>query len=332
MSRINQTTFVILSGEELPPLKGMVYIELRHLEYFLMVSNELHFTKAAEKLGITQPTLSHQIKVLEQEIGFPLFNRIGKKVELTKVGEIVQKEAVKIQISLQNISSQIEAFTKVKIGELKIAVLPGEITDLISTLCIKFNHLYPNIKVSVQSTDQVEKAVLENQADFGIGFHFKQLDLLQVIKLYDEEFYLISNSKGSDNSISFTTVLDRPLILFPKMHQCRKILDKTSEQVGKPLVPIVETSSIESILKLVRSGTGCSVVSRTLYDFYETGDLYFQRIEKPSLNGEVSLTMKKNSFINYATRGFIELLINEIEKLQFNVEKYSIEILKGLIR
>ncbi|TWE00680.1 regulatory helix-turn-helix LysR family protein [Peribacillus frigoritolerans] len=78
-----------------------------------MGSNELHFTKAAEKLGITQPTLSHQIKILEQELGFLLFNRIGKKIELTKVGEIVQQETVNIQISLQNISSQIEAFTKV---------------------------------------------------------------------------------------------------------------------------------------------------------------------------------------------------------------------------
>jgi DNA-binding transcriptional LysR family regulator len=121
------------------------------------------------------------------------------------------------------------------------------------------NHLYPNIKVSVQSTDQVEKAVLENQAVFGIGFHFKQLNL-------------------------------------------------------------------------VRSGVGRSVVSRTLYEFYETGDLYFQRIEKPSLNGEVYLTMKKKSFINYATRGFMELLINEIEKLQFNVEKYYTDTLKSLIR
>ena len=136
-----------------------------------MVSKELHFTRAAEKLGISQPTLSHQIKMLEQEIGYALFNRIGKKIELTKVGEIVQQEALNIQSSLQSISSQIKAFTKVEIGELKIAVLPGEITDLVSTLCIKFNQLYPNIKVLIQTTDQVEKAVLENQADFGICFN-----------------------------------------------------------------------------------------------------------------------------------------------------------------
>ncbi|USK77503.1 LysR family transcriptional regulator [Peribacillus frigoritolerans] len=304
---------------------------MRHLEYFLMVSKELHFTKAAEKLGISQPTLSHQIKMLEQDIGYALFNRIGKKIELTKVGEIVQQEALNIQNSLQSISSQIRALTKVEIGELKIAVLPGEITDLVSTLCIKFNQLYPNIKVFVQSTYQVEKAVLENQADFGIGFEFNRDDMLMVTKLYDEEFYLIGNQSTGEQKASFSDVLDSPLILFPNIHQCRKILDKTSLEVGRKLEPIVETSSIESILKLVRNGVGRSFVSRTLYEFYDTEDLFFQRIEKPTLTRSVYLVMKKNRFINYAARKYIELLLCEIERLRFHTEKDEIASLKSSI-
>jgi DNA-binding transcriptional LysR family regulator len=296
-----------------------------------MVSKELHFTKAAEKLGISQPTLSHQIKMLEQELGYALFNRIGKKIELTKVGEIVQQEALNIQNSLQSISSQIKALTKVEIGELKIAVLPGEITDLVTTLCIKFNQLYPNIRVFIQSTDEVEKAVLENQADFGIGFEFNRYDMLLVTKLYDEEFYLISNQSTGEQKASFSDVLDSPLILFPNIHQCRKILDKTSLEVGRQLEPIVETSSIESILKLVRNGVGRSFVSRTLYEFYDTEDLFFQRIEKPTLTRSVYLVLKKNRFINYAARKYIELLLCEIERLRFHTEKDEIASLKSSI-
>ncbi len=296
-----------------------------------MVSKELHFTKSAEKLGISQPTLSHQIKMLEQEVGYPLFNRVGKRIELTKVGEIVQQEALNIQGSIQSISSQIAAFTKVEIGELKIAVLPGEITDLVSTLCIQFNHLYPNIKVFIETTDQVEKAVIENRADFGIGFQLNQYDMLQVTKLYDEEFYLISNQSHEEQTVSFSSVLDGPLILFPSLHQCRKILDITSDEVGKQLEPIVETSSIQSILNLVRSGVGRSVVSRTLYEFYDTEDLFFQHIEKPSLTRAVYLVMKKNCFINYPARKYIKLLVREIEKLHFHTEKDSITSLRSAI-
>lgn len=296
-----------------------------------MLSKELHFTKAAEKLGISQPTLSHQIKMLEKEIGYSLFNRVGKKVELTKVGEIVQQEALNIQGSILSISSQITALSNVEIGELKIAVLPGEITDLVSTLCIQFNQLYPNIKVIIETTDQVEKAVLQNQADFGIDFHLTPNDLLQVTKLYDEDFYLISNQRSKEQNVSFSSVLDYPLILFPSMHQCRKLLNKASNEIGKPLEPIVETSSIRSILNLVRHGVGRSIVSRTLYDFYETEDLFFQHIEKPSLSRAVYLIMKKDCFINYAAREYIKLLVREIEKLHFHTEKDAINSLNSYV-
>ncbi|HZG70276.1 MAG TPA: hypothetical protein VEY51_01975 [Chondromyces sp.] len=71
------------------------------------------------------------------------------------MGEIVQQEALNIRDSIRSISAQIAAFMKVEMGELKIAVLPGEITDLVTTLCIQFNNLYPNIKVSIRTTDQV---------------------------------------------------------------------------------------------------------------------------------------------------------------------------------
>ncbi|MFD1067966.1 LysR family transcriptional regulator [Oceanobacillus locisalsi] len=306
-------------------------MELRHLEYFLMVSKELHFTKAAEELGISQPTLSHQIKILEQEVGYPLFNRVGKKIELTKVGEIVQQEALNVQGSLQSMTSQITAFTKAEIGELKIAVLPGEITDLVSTLCIHFNRLYPNMKVIIQTTDEVEQAVLENQADFGIGFHFDQLDRLQVTKLYEEAFYLISSQNDRRKKVPFETIFDNPIILFPDRHQCRKILDKTSSEMGRQLVPIVETSSIEAILNLVRNGVGHSVVSRTLYEFYDTEDLFFQHIEKPALTRNVYLAMKKNCFVNHSARKYLKLLIQEIERLRFHIEEKEIALLQNAL-
>lgn len=71
-------------------------MELRQLEYFMTLYKELHFTKAADKLGITQPTLSHQIKALEDEIGMPLFDRMGKKIAITDVGSILANECKNI--------------------------------------------------------------------------------------------------------------------------------------------------------------------------------------------------------------------------------------------
>lgn len=77
-------------------------MELRHLHYFLTLCEELHFSEAAFKIGISQPTLSQQIRVLEGEVGVPLFDRLGKKTVQTEAGLILQRYAIKAIKELEN--------------------------------------------------------------------------------------------------------------------------------------------------------------------------------------------------------------------------------------
>src|SRR5699024_6281838 len=162
-----------------------------------------------------------------------------------------------------------------------------------SSLFVPFNQLFPNITVSMETTDEVEKAVLENRADFGIGLYMNSDDLLEVTKLYEEEFYMVSNEKNVAKKVPFIAAMEEPLVLFPNKHQCRKLLDRTSAEIGEKLNPIVETSSIQSILDLVRMGVGRTIVSRTLYEFYDTEGLFYQEIEQPHLTRSVYLVQKK---------------------------------------
>lgn len=88
-------------------LKEVNFMETRHLHYFMAVCEELHFTRAAEGLGISQPTLSQQIKVLEGEIGMPLFDRIGKKIALTEAGSLLKDYAARMIQNEQNAKAAI---------------------------------------------------------------------------------------------------------------------------------------------------------------------------------------------------------------------------------
>lgn len=106
-------------------------MEIRQLEYFKVLCDELYFTKAAEKLNISQPTLSHQIKVLEMELGIPLFDRIGKKIAITDAGKILLEQCIHIFRAIDNTSNQIIALKHLKAGKLVIGTLHGELTSFI---------------------------------------------------------------------------------------------------------------------------------------------------------------------------------------------------------
>src|SRR4051794_13064194 len=100
-------------------------MEIRQLEYFITLCEELHFTRAAQKLYIAQPTLSHQIKVLEQEMGVLLFDRIGKRISLTEAGEVLYKQCHHIFQAIENTKDQLQDLVSMQKGMLKIGALPG---------------------------------------------------------------------------------------------------------------------------------------------------------------------------------------------------------------
>ena len=238
-------------------------MELRQLEYFMVLSQELHFTKAADRLGITQPTLSHQIRVLENEIGFPLFDRVGKKIAITDVGLILSEQCNNIMSALHNAKEQVNELQQMKSGSLSIAALPGELTDLVSTLLLEFHKNYPDIKVSVTSTDDISEFIMQNKVDFAITIASSDLSLdnekIMKIPLYVEEFYLAISKKqplARKKQINFSEVEKLPLILFPEKHQCRRLLEQTCLSSQITLCPKLETSSITSLFDLVKSEFG----------------------------------------------------------------------------
>src|SRR6185503_10546926 len=98
-------------------------IELRHLRYFLAVAEEAHFTKAAAKLHVTQPTLSHQIRQLEGQLNLPLFDRIGRRVKLTSAGELLLPHARRVIRELEEAQTALGELHGLKRGELKVGIV-----------------------------------------------------------------------------------------------------------------------------------------------------------------------------------------------------------------
>src|SRR5699024_2942115 len=101
----------------------VVLMEIRQLEYFLAVCKELHFTRAAEKLNISQTSLSQQIRILENEIGMPLFDRIGKKIRITETGKLLLKHSRNIFFEIEKIRNSVDDLKELETGRVAIGGL-----------------------------------------------------------------------------------------------------------------------------------------------------------------------------------------------------------------
>ncbi|MED2891981.1 LysR family transcriptional regulator substrate-binding protein, partial [Bacillus thuringiensis] len=153
--------------------------------------------------------------------------------------------------------------------------------------------------------------------------------------LYTDELFLVlskNHSLVNEKEIQFSELNKLPLILFPDNHECRKLLDYTCIARKINMYPIIETSSIESLFDFVRSDFGVTVVSKTLLDITEDNDLSAIPIVNPSVSREVNLILRRDKFIGFGTRNFIELLTNEIIKLGFPISEQSKEQIRKLIK
>src|SRR5690625_4827072 len=145
-------------------------MELRQLEYFMAVCRELHFTRAAERLGIAQPTLSQQIRLLEHEIGTPLFDRSGKRTAMTEAGEILLRYSYNIFHELSQARDAISELQGLERGSLKIGSLLTAVDYLLPPVVMAFHRSYPNIELSISGlrTGDIYEGLLQNQLDLGI--------------------------------------------------------------------------------------------------------------------------------------------------------------------
>ena len=125
-------------------------IELRHLTYFLAVAEELHFRKAAEKLFISQPGLSRQIKQMEDILETQLFERNKKKVSLTPAGYFLKKEVEFIFNHLEKVERQLKLVGDGNSGELRIGFLGSAMQKVIPQLLLNIKETYPKVRTSLE--------------------------------------------------------------------------------------------------------------------------------------------------------------------------------------
>lgn len=286
-------------------------METRHLHYFLALCEELHFTKAAERLGISQPTLSQQIRVLEGELNMPLFDRIGKKIALTQAGALLKDYATRMIQDEQNAKNAINELRSDSRGTIRLGLLPSDLDYRLTPLLVQFHEEFPNIKLQVYATTQIRQEVLDNKLDIGISLKGPPDLALVEEDLGREEYQFIirrDHPYAARSSIALSELQHIPLIVYPRGFLGRELVEEFCRAAGFELNPIMETGSATSLLQLVKAGIGGTVQPASMMNHLEEPEIASLEILDDPPFRELKLIYRKDRFMSHATNIFIQRL------------------------
>ena len=288
-------------------------MELRHLKYFLAVAEELNFTKAAEKLFISQPPLSRQIMELEEELQARLFIRNNKKVELTEAGKYFENEVREIFQHLERISVKTKKIADNVSGEFRIAYISSIYSSVISDLIkhLKERFPYVNFKLFEVSTTRQITALEQGKIELGIIRSPIKSPKIKSQLWFQDGFSVVYNKSviqiTSEEEIP--NLKDETFVFFNKdyaPHYHEVLLELCAFYGFEPKI-IHESNNINSIVQLVKNGLGISIVPSNIVKNNKDPEIGFIELKKVKLLTDVSLISSKedDSEITKAAAAFL---------------------------
>ena len=263
-------------------------MELRQLQYFLAVAEELNFGRAAQRLQIAQPPLSRQIRQLEEELGVVLFYRTKRQVELTEAGRAFQEEARQILESVEQSVRVAQRASRGEIGRLVIGFEGSSTYDVIPTSLKVYRDRFPEVDLVVyaMTTEEQIQALLEGR--IGLGFVVSPLqDRRLIIETILREPIILAipenHPLASQSEVRVRQLEGEPFIMFQRDRGCG-LYDKVialCQRAGFSPRVIQEADEMQVMLGFVAAGLGMSLLSASVEHFQRPGVVY--RRLKPSI-------------------------------------------------
>ena len=285
-------------------------MELRQLEYFLMVSDLASFTRAAERLYVSQPAVTNAVRSLEEELGIQLLDRSQRKVTLTAEGKIFYRH---IQNIMQGISTTLNEINDLKShnrGHLTIGVTPLAGITSTSRLLAEFRAAYPNISISVaeHNVGQLLELLHADKLDFAFVFDLTEQERtrLNILPLACEELMVCCarrHALSRMNSVTLAELTEEPFILMETSCLFRQMLVKHFEEADSMPPVSMETMQVQLLKSLVAENAGISILPESLIEHDE--NLSAVPLT-PSIYLHPSVVYKADKLLSHAAQAFEE--------------------------
>ncbi len=296
-------------------------MNLDQIRNFYEVAVHRSFTLAAEKLYRTQPAISTQVRMLEEELGEKLFDRIGKKVCLTQAGELLFGYAERLLRLHDEAKLAVTELNTLPKGKILIGANEATCLYVLPKLFTLFKEKYPEVQISIYRnfSKKVLDKILENQLDFGIVTLPVPEHDVHVMPIAEDELWLITNPGhplSKKSSVLLEEVVAYPFI-FHKAGTTRERLLRRFGPLWDNMNISMELASIETIKKFVSIGMGISIVPKSyVAEEIERGCLRLVKVKDLKLVRELGLIYRKNRYLSRASKAFLEIVEEALDRAE----------------
>jgi DNA-binding transcriptional LysR family regulator len=276
-----------------------MYLDFHELKSFSTLALELHFRRAAERLSMSQPALSKQIRRLEEKVGGPLFARTRRKVTLTETGRVLLPLADRLLEESKSALTMAREASDGRAGTLRIGYGLAAVSDILPRTILRFSQKYPRIKLQMcdMSTPSQLTGLLQETLDLGIvrlPIASAELDSLSLIR--ERLLLVVPESVRYGRRDNLSTLRDTPFVLISRSASATFHHHAVSVCRCAGFTPHVvqEPSETFTILNFVRAGLGVSLVQSAATRMKVPG-VRFHELKMPESEWAIGIAWKRIS-------------------------------------
>jgi DNA-binding transcriptional LysR family regulator len=288
-------------------------MDIRHLQYFIEVALSGSFTKAAETLRVSQPTISKVVKDMEEELGILLFNRTGKKAELTNEGQMIFNQAKDIVNSFDNLSSALSQATHLVKGKLRIGLPPMAGAGYFPEVIGQFHERYPGIMLELieYGARKIAEDIENGALDIGVVLLPTKHDVYHSIPIADEKLKLIVHSEhrlAAQTEVSLSELAAEAFIIFREdfsLHE--RIISACISSGFQPRV-VCESSQWDFIGNLVAAKLGIALLPENICRQMNPERIATVSLVQPEIPWKLAFIWRKDVYLSFAAKEWIRFV------------------------
>ncbi|HWD52813.1 MAG TPA: LysR substrate-binding domain-containing protein [Acidimicrobiales bacterium] len=277
--------------------------QLHQLEYFVAVAEDRHFTRAAERLHVAQPSVSAQIRQLERTLGSPLFHRGPGKVTLTDAGALLLPLARRALADVAELVDGVIELDGLRRGRVAIGATPSLSTSLLPAALGRFHRRYPGVALEVteQGSQPLVAGLESGDLDLALAILPLHQPRLESVSLAVEELVVVTapdHPLATRRRIALDDLRRVPLVMFRDGYDLKALTRRVCHEAGFEPVVALEGGEMGGVLALVAAGLGAAIVPSIVAAAHP--DLHRLRVRSPSLHREIGLVHRGDRALSRA--------------------------------